>query len=500
MKNASKSIALVMALIMALSVFAVVSFAANEAYEHPDNIFTLAGGQSNDTASLVAVGEMVYSSVEGTDKAVYKLYSEKEQTLTLDIKSAAPVNVTVAASGAETPVAAVTNQTKLSTNLDLDNAYYYITIENYVAPVVEEPTTEEPTTEEPTSEEPTSEEPSSSLFAGDESADLEFTLNGGAEEAVANEFYFTTAVEGMEASVRVNSNYTTAKLVAGENLQLKLSNFNVENLNYYWRVLDDATTALVDERDIVTVSADGLVTVMPNSATFNKDTNVKVQAVMYYNGEEWTKTCTITAVPANVFLTPAYDTTEDNCLTIGEGASRYITAETNIKDAKVTWTTEDAEIATVTAGGKVTGVGVGKTYIKASVNIGEVTVSRRVLVDVQLNYVSVMGISFESHSATVRQNDYKVLNYSFTTAPEGKNPTNGKVTFTSSNPEIATVDADGKVTGVAVGTATITVTSDDGSYSDSCTITVDEPIPDWLMLIIAPIRIIYNLIMMIIGN
>ena len=401
-------------------------------------------------------------------------------------QSVTPVNVTVGIDGTAEPVLDVENQTKLSSNVDVENAYYYITIENYVAPVVDEPTTDEPSTEEPSTEEPVA--PQSAVV-----------LNGE-EEAAANEFFFATSVPGMESEIRVDCNYKTAQVVAGQTIQLKLSNFSVENINYFWRVIDDQSTLLVDERDIVTVSKDGLVTVQPNSATFNKNTEVKVQAVMFYNGEPWTKTVTITAVPANVFLEPYYDTTEDNCLTIGEGASRYVTATTNMKDTSVTWSTENAEIATVTAGGKITGVGVGKTYVKASVKVGDVTVSRRILVDVKLNYVSVMGISFDTHSDTVRVNDYKTVAYTFETAPADKVPTNSKVTFTSSNPEIATVDADGKVTGVSVGTATITVTSEDGKYSDSCTFTIQEAIPTWLMVIIAPFRIIYNLIMMIIGK
>lgn len=490
MKKVSKPIAIVMALVLALGTMAVVSFATDKKpYSHPAEVFTLAGGQNDDTATLVAIGEMVYSSVEADGKAVYKFYSAKAQTLTLSFESAAPVNVTVNASGVEAALLNVTNQTKLSSNIDIENAYYYITVENYVAPVVDEPTTEEPTTEEPSTEEETTEE----------APGAQIVLNGE-EEAVANEFFFVTSVPGLEATVKVDCNYKSAEVVAGQSLQLMLSNFNIRNINYFWRVLDDETTPLVDERDIVTVSKDGLVTVQPNSATFNKNTDVKVQAVMYYNGEPWTKTVTITAVPANVFLNPYYDTTEDNCLTLGEGAYRYITATTNMKDTTVTWTTEDAEIATVTAGGKVTGVGVGKTYIKASVKVGEVNVSRRVLVDVKLNHVSVMGIAFGTHSDTVRVNDYKVVKYAFETAPADKNPSNSKVTFTSSDPAVATVDADGKVTGVAVGTATITVTSDDGKYSDTCTFTVQEAIPNWLMVLIAPFRIIYNLIMMILGR
>lgn len=52
------------------------------------------------------------------------------------------------------------------------------------------------------------------------------------------------------------------------------------------------------------------------------------------------------------------------------------------------------------------------------------------------------------------------------------NATNKKVTWTSSNNDVATVDGTGLVTANAVGTATITATTEDGGYTDTCVVTV----------------------------
>ena len=54
--------------------------------------------------------------------------------------------------------------------------------------------------------------------------------------------------------------------------------------------------------------------------------------------------------------------------------------------------------------------------------------------------------------------------------------TNKAVTWKSSNNNIAKVDSNGKVTAVSAGTATITVTTVDGSKTLTCTVKVNNPI------------------------
>ena len=54
-------------------------------------------------------------------------------------------------------------------------------------------------------------------------------------------------------------------------------------------------------------------------------------------------------------------------------------------------------------------------------------------------------------------------------------PSEKTVTWASSDKTVATVDQNGKVTAVGVGTATITVLTKDGGYTDTCTVTVSNP-------------------------
>jgi len=81
--------------------------------------------------------------------------------------------------------------------------------------------------------------------------------------------------------------------------------------------------------------------------------------------------------------------------------------------------------------------------------------------------VAVTGISLDITTAKVGSTYTRQLNA--TILPD--TATNKSVSWTSSKSSVATVTSAGLVTGVAAGSATITVTSSDGGYTASCTIT-----------------------------
>ncbi|OJG78581.1 LPXTG-domain-containing protein cell wall anchor domain [Enterococcus pallens] len=76
--------------------------------------------------------------------------------------------------------------------------------------------------------------------------------------------------------------------------------------------------------------------------------------------------------------------------------------------------------------------------------------------------VSVTGVTISSMPEMAVGKTYQLT---VTVMPE--NATNKNVTFTSSNPSVATVDANGLVTGVAEGEFTITATTADGGFTAS---------------------------------
>lgn len=85
-------------------------------------------------------------------------------------------------------------------------------------------------------------------------------------------------------------------------------------------------------------------------------------------------------------------------------------------------------------------------------------------------YVPVAGVKISPMSKTLTVGQTCTLKASISPS----DAENKKVTFTSSNPGVATVTASGKVTAKKAGTAKITVTTDDGKKKSTCTITVQD--------------------------
>ena len=82
--------------------------------------------------------------------------------------------------------------------------------------------------------------------------------------------------------------------------------------------------------------------------------------------------------------------------------------------------------------------------------------------------IAVTGVTLNKTSASLSVGETETL--TATVAPA--NALNQAITWTSSNTDVATVSAAGVVTAVAAGSATITVTTDDGSFTATCSVTV----------------------------
>lgn len=150
---------------------------------------------------------------------------------------------------------------------------------------------------------------------------------------------------------------------------------------------------------------------------------------------------------------------------------RSIVTPSDAFDNRVTWSSSDDNIISVDQEGNVTAKAAGKAIVTATAVDGAGTTG-----SIELNViVPVEGITIEPAELNISVNDSHQLIAKV--MPE--DATHTDVTWSSDNPEVATIDEDGIVTAHSKGTATITVNVNDApEISASCIINVLPPIPE----------------------
>ncbi len=157
-------------------------------------------------------------------------------------------------------------------------------------------------------------------------------------------------------------------------------------------------------------------------------------------------------------------------LTLEVGGSEPLKATVepdNATNKKVTWSTSAPNVATV-ENGVVTAVGAGTATITATAADGS---GKSDTCTVTVTQTPVTGVTLDQTSLTLTEGE--TGNLIATVQPE--NATNKNVTWESSDTSVATVDENGVVTAVGAGTATITVKTQDGDFTATCTVTVERP-------------------------
>ena len=139
-------------------------------------------------------------------------------------------------------------------------------------------------------------------------------------------------------------------------------------------------------------------------------------------------------------------------------------APATASNKKVKWTTSNKKVATVSSSGVVTGKAGGTAVITCRAQDGSGALAS---CTVTVTPIHPTGLRMSKAALTIKTG--KTSSLKATVAP--KNTDFKTVTWTSSNPGIASVDAKGKIKGLAPGVVTITATTSNG-LSASCTVTV----------------------------
>ena len=281
-----------------------------------------------------------------------------------------------------------------------------------------------------------------------------------------------TAVAAGETTVTVTTNdggYEAECVVTvSEDLQIRVENVaatittgmtmkvevtvipeTAETPEYVWSS-SDPTVATVDENGEIKALAAGTTTITVATADGKAETSFVLTVVE------------ITIAVKGIGI-------DQVTMKLEEGETKKLAAwvtPTNATNRNITFSSGDEDVAIVDKNGVVTAIAAGTTGITATSEDGEF--SKTCTVTVTAPVVEVSGVSLDENELELTVGEEKTL----TAVVEPENATNKKVSWSSDNEAAATVDENGKVTAVAAGEAMITVTTEDGSYTDECLVTV----------------------------
>ncbi len=245
----------------------------------------------------------------------------------------------------------------------------------------------------------------------------------------------------------VSLDKTSVSLNVGESVTLAatVKPDNATNKTVSWSS-SNASVASVDASGKVSAVAEGTATITAKAG-------------------DKTATCSVTVTKKVVAVESV--TLDKSSLELNEGETATLTATVkpdNASDKTVTWSSSKTSVATVDANGKVTAVAEGTATITAKAGNKSATCS----VTVTKNVVAVESITLDKSSLELNEGETATL--VATVKPD--NATNKTVTWSSSRTSVATVDANGKVTAVAEGSATITAKA--GDKTATCSVTVKK--------------------------
>lgn len=250
---------------------------------------------------------------------------------------------------------------------------------------------------------------------------------------------------------KVTLNKSALSLSLGESVELTYDNSSGFNLPYgVWTTSDKKVATINDEEKVIGEKTVTITAVNEGECTITFDGHTGENA----------PTCTIIvkAIP------PQGITVSPETLTIKEGKKGSFSYKLLPDGAysKITWTSSDENVAKVSAGGVVTAIKAGTAKITAQTANGFSA------------YGTVEVVPLPQQVSIGNQTEL-ALGYAVKMTPT-LTPANAISTYTweTSDPNVVTVDSDGKVRGKKIGSATITVTTENDKKA-SCRIVVKQP-------------------------
>lgn len=249
-------------------------------------------------------------------------------------------------------------------------------------------------------------------------------------------------------SVKISS--PSSEVEMGSTLQLSagLTPSDADNADELVWTTSDATVAQVNESGNVTPVSPGKATI--SAAVGSVADSFEVTVLPLAESE------------VNIELSAVK-------VAMNTGETQKVTATVVPEDraSEIAWSSTDNQVLSVDSDGTVTALGNGVASVVAS--IGSLSVSS----DPIAVTTPVSGISLDSSTLQLFVGG-SVSTLKATVSPS--TASNAAVTWSSSDPAVATVDSEGGVMPVATGSAVITATSVDGGFAAVCAVSVTQAV------------------------
>lgn len=254
--------------------------------------------------------------------------------------------------------------------------------------------------------------------------------------------------------ITIVTDKTEIKIGETAQLRAEIDPLNATNKNVIWSSSDDKI-ASVNETGLVTAKAIGTATITVTS----EDNKTKQDFVVIIVPE--------VAVTGVIISPLACSLKPDEKLEL----TSTIVPE-NATNKKVQWSSSDTNVAVVTQEGVLTAVREGTADITVTTEDGNKQAVCKVTVEIPVTQIDLSQTELSMPAGETA---------SLTASVKPENATNKKLIWESSDPTIATVDANGTVTSVKDGLADITVTTENGKVSATCKVKV-ETLPKKVVL------------------
>lgn len=277
-----------------------------------------------------------------------------------------------------------------------------------------------------------------------------------------------TAIDIVIESITFKEKSIDLKVGESETLQPIINNDETIVIDLIWET-DDPTIVSVDENGRITANGVGTTSVYVYDEVSGLGGEISINVTSDEKEDDKEDDKNDNENPnESIPVTKIALNKSDTIMEVGEYIIvSAVVRPSNATNKKVTWTSSNTRVATVSSSGKITAKNVGTATITAKTSNGK---TAKIKITVTEKFINVTSIALNKTSASL--NVGSSITLTATVSP--KNATNKGIIWSSSDSSVATVTTSGKVIAKGAGTATITATTKDGGKKATCTITVKE--------------------------